>query len=383
MATWTTPADIASTVKRRWVDGSLLRAFAAKAHFPVIDVRIRGPRASDIGDDLAAVRDWITRLDAGRRNDLRYALEWTPIGGRHIGRNRIPTRAIISSFDQAWALLGVEAEARRFSSILALASPHATVTRWVLTHPHKALALAQEWPAMLAAYSWLVSHRDSGAYLREISAPGVDTKFIERHRAVLAAVLDVPGSAAGFLAGLGLGTKPDLVRVRFSPGLGLPDGLTELAARADEMANLPVTTRTTVVCENEITYLTVPVPADGVVIWGKGFEVDRVGRLRWLTDADVFYWGDIDTHGFAILSRLRAWLPQTTAFLMDRETLLSHRDRWVVENSPTRARLDRLTSEEAVLYEELVTDQHGDRIRLEQERVDWGWATGRLPFQPG
>lgn len=383
MATWTTPADIVSAVERRWADGSLLRAFATESTFPVIDIRIRGPRASDIGDDLGAVRDWITRLDAGRRDDGRYTLEWTPIGGRHIGRNRIPSRAIVSSFDQAWALLGVGTEARRFASIRALVSPHEAVSRWVLAHPHKALALGQEWPTVLAAYSWLVSRRDSGAYLREISAPGVDTKFVERHRAVLAAVLDVPGSAAGFVTGLGLRTKPDLVRMRFRPGLGLPTGLTEMAGRADEMASLSVSVGTAVVCENEITYLTVPVPADGVVIWGKGFDVDRVGRLRWLADADVFYWGDVDTHGFAILNQLRAWLPQTTAFLMDRETLLAHRDRWVVENSPTRARLDRLTDDEAALYEELVTDHHGDRIRLEQERIDWGWATGRFPFEPG
>lgn len=41
----------------------------------------------------------------------------------------------------------------------------------------------------------------------------------------------------------------------------------------------------------------------------------------------VHYWGDLDTHGSAILDRLRAWLPQTRSFLMDRETLLDHRER--------------------------------------------------------
>lgn len=39
------------------------------------------------------------------------------------------------------------------------------------------------------------------------------------------------------------------------------------------------------------TYLSVEVPEDGMVIWGKGFEVDRVGRLPWLAKAEVRYWG--------------------------------------------------------------------------------------------
>jgi hypothetical protein len=132
------------------------------------------------------------------------------------------------------------------------------------------------------------------------------------------------------------------------------------------------------VIENEITFLSAPIPSDGVVLWGKGFEVDRVGSMPWLANADLVYWGDLDTHGFAILNRLRAWLPQTRSALMDRETLLAHRDRWVTEASPATSRLDRLTADEQALYQELVTDRFGERVRLEQERIDWGWALARL-----
>jgi hypothetical protein len=131
--------------------------------------------------------------------------------------------------------------------------------------------------------------------------------------------------------------------------------------------------------ENEITYLSVPVPAEGVVIFGEGFRVSRAGSLTWLRDVAVRYWGDLDTHGFAILHQLRAWLPQTESLLMDSETLLSHRDRWVPEPSPTSAALDRLTEAEHVVYDDLVTDRHAERVRLEQERIDWAWAMSRWP----
>ncbi|MEU4360525.1 Wadjet anti-phage system protein JetD domain-containing protein [Promicromonospora sp. NPDC023987] len=64
---------------------------------------------------------------------------------------------------------------------------------------------------------------------------------------------------------------------------------------------------------------------------------------------------------------------------MDRDTLLAHEERWGREERPTSAALARLTDAEAALYTELVTDRHGTRVRLEQERIDWAWASQRLP----
>lgn len=339
---------------------------------------LRGPKPSQVGDDIAAAREWVAALDGGRRDDGRYALQWQSIGGRQIGRNRLPVRAVVSSIEQAWTLLGVTTSVRRFDELLALAHRHPQVRVWVVNHPHRALELAPEMPQLIAAYVWLDSHRQSRLYLREISAPGVDTKFAERHRSVLAAMLGVSPTASGFLSGLGLQSKPGLVRLRPAPSLGLPAPFTELAVRSEELAQLTVEPRTAVIIENEITYLSIDVPIDGMVLWGKGFDVDRVGRLRWLVDADVLYWGDIDNQGFAILDRLRAWLPRARSVLMDRETLLAHRDRWVTEDHPTKAVLTRLTPDEQDLYSEVVGDGLGERLRLEQERIDWCWVEQRL-----
>lgn len=375
---WSTPDDIAAKVRRRWADGSLLRAYALGDPFEPVELRLRGPRPSQVGDDLDAARAWVARLDAGRRDDRRYTLEWGEIGGRQIGRNRVPTRAVVSSFDQAWALLGTAGEVRRFDSILALVEGNPAVRCWVVSSPHRALELQAEMPRLLAAYRWLEEHRGSNRYLREISAPGVDTKFAERHRPVLAAMLGAPATGSGFLSELGLRAKPELIRMRIGPSLGFPAPLTELAVRADDLAQLSIAPTTSLVIENEITYLSVEVPEDGMVIWGKGFEVDRVGRLPWLAKAEVRYWGDLDTHGFAILDRLRRWLPQTRSVLMDRETLLAHRDRWVTEERPATSSLTRLTPEEQDLYLELVGGGLGERVRLEQERIDWNWVEDRL-----
>lgn len=87
----------------------------------------------------------------------------------------------------------------------------------------------------------------------------------------------------------------------------------------------------------------------------------------------MLYWGDLDTHGFAILNRVRAHLPFVRSILMDRATLFAHEDRWGMEERPTSASLSRLDAD-------LVTDRHGSSVRLEQERIDWEWVAKRLPW---
>ena len=378
--TWTTPAEIAAKLRRRWDDGSLLRAYAAGEPFPRLEVGLRGPRASEIGERLGDVQRWVGGLVAGSRDGSCFTLEYTSVGGRLIGRNQLPRRAIIESYEQAWRLLGVRREVAAYDGVLEETADEPVLREWAGHHPLAAVELAGEWPRLIVAYRWLDAHRGSGRYLREISAPGVDTKFAERHRVVLSKLLDVPSTRPGFLAGLGLKAKPEFVRFRPAAQLGLLGAASELAVRADELPSLDVAARAALIVENEISYLSVPVPSGGVVIWGKGFDVDRVGGLPWLRSAAVTYWGDLDTHGFAILDRLRAWLPQTRSVLMDRDTLLAHCDRWGTEDSPTTARLRHLTADELTLYTDLVEDRYADKLRLEQERIDWAWVAERLSW---
>ncbi|QWC84586.1 hypothetical protein KLP28_13565 [Nocardioidaceae bacterium] len=375
---WSTPTDIARAARRRWDDGTLLRALVDEQPCPQIEVPLRGPRPAEIGDDLTAVRTWLSALDHGRDEDRRYALRWRTVGGRLVGRNELPSHAVVSTFDQAWALLGVRREVAALARVIGAAGDRAAVRDWAHSRPLAAVALGAEAEQVVAAYDWLDARRGSGLFLRQISAPGVDTKFVEQHRGVLGAMLGVRASAAGFLADLGLQAKPEVVRVRPHRSLGLPVALPDITVRADDLAALTLSPTSCLVVENEVTFLSVPVPESGLVIWGHGFEVDRVGRLPWLAGVPVTYWGDLDTHGFAILDRLRAWLPQTRSVLMDRDTLIEHCDRWGVEPKPTRAGLTRLTAGESEVYAELVADVHGERLRLEQERIDWTYALGAL-----
>ncbi|MFD4242815.1 Wadjet anti-phage system protein JetD domain-containing protein [Streptomyces sp. NPDC058525] len=123
------------------------------------------------------------------------------------------------------------------------------------------------------------------------------------------------------------------------------------------------------VVENETTYLAVPDRPHSIVVHGCGYAVTQLSALAWLHDVRLVYWDDLDTHGFAILDRLRREFPHTQSMLVIRNVLSSCRDQWVKEASPTHERLDTLTPEEADLHESLMEGEFGHNIRLEQERV--------------
>ncbi|WP_417564749.1 Wadjet anti-phage system protein JetD domain-containing protein [Microbacterium sp.] len=378
-ARWTTPDGVRAAVRRRWTDGTLLRAFAVGEPFPEIDVPLRHPSSADLAEHFDAARAWVDAVIRAARDGRAYALVSGRIGGRISGATEVPVRARVTTYAQAWQLLGVAADADAFRQVVADAAAVAPVHDWALARPLAAVALAPVWQTLLSAFRWLDVHRGSGRYLRQIDAPGVDTKFVEQHRGPLAEMLGVSASAAGFTGGLGLAAKPATIRLRFDPAvLGLPAGLTEASFRADELAALRARLTSALIVENEITYLSVPVPPGGVVLWGRGYDADQPASLGWLADVPVRYWGDLDTHGFGILNRVRAHLPHAVSVLMDRETLLAHRDRWGHEPSPTDAGLTRLDAAEQALYEDLVTDRFGVGVRLEQERIDWDWAQLRL-----
>ncbi|WP_292827947.1 DUF3322 and DUF2220 domain-containing protein [Microbacterium sp.] len=378
-ARWTTPAGVAAVVRRRWDDGMLPRAFALDEPFPRVEVPLRGPSAADLGEYFDAARAWADAVNRGSRDGRAYHVLRGRIGGRLAGVTELPTRAVVESYAQAWQLLGTARDADAFRAVVAASLDVPTARAWALTSPQRAVALAGEWATLLSAHRWLADHRDSGRYLREVSAPGVDTKFIERHRSVLAAMLGVPSDATRFAEALGFAVKPATVRLRCDPAVvGLPSGVTEATLRVDELDRLRARPDRALIVENEVTYLSVPVPDGSVVLWGKGYDADRAASLPWLADVPVLYWGDIDTHGFGILHRVRAHLPHARSILMDRETLLAHEGRWGSESVPTTTAMTGLDPAETALYTDLVTDRFGSAVRLEQERIDWAWAMGRL-----
>jgi len=256
----------------------------------------------------------------------------------------------------------------------------------------QALDLADRWERLLAVVAWLQAHPRPGVYLRQVDAPGVDSKFIEAHRGVLTEMLGsaLPPEAvdthasgtAQFARRFGFLDKP--VRIRFRlldpalPSLPGCEGLPDITLDAASFAALALPVERVFITENETNFLAFPEVGRAIVVFGAGYGWEALARAAWLHRCRLHYWGDIDTHGFAILDQLRGYFPRAASFLIDRETLLAHRSHWGEEPEPASHDLSRLTTEEAAVYDDLRFDRLQPRLRLEQERVGFEWVNERL-----
>ena len=117
--------------------------------------------------------------------------------------------------------------------------------------------------------------------------------------------------------------------------------------------------------ENEQTGLSIDIPPDIPILIGMGYGVTALDEAEWLADCRILYFGDLDTHGLAILSDLRKIYSQTESVMMDAETFMRFRDLAVLEPSQVKRMPDCLTEIELRLLE-ILSETKG---RLEQERI--------------
>ena len=389
---WSTPADILAGVQRLWDSGALLAArLDGGALFPY-ELRLRQPGVAVMGEQFELVRAWVAALKAGSRPERGhgYALHWRDINHRQLGRNSIPFAAVIDSEADALHMLGRVDDARRFDALAAATlAAFPRLRAWVKSHPLTLLEHSDGWERILAVLRWFVAHPKPGIYLRQLDTHGVDTKFIEARKGLFAELLDqvLPPEALvetigprQFEARYGLLGKPPLIRFRMLDEDHYLNGLSDLTVPVTQFAALRTRVERVFVTENEINALAFPPVRAGMVVFGGGYGIDRLARIDWLRERDVVYWGDIDTHGFAILDRLRAAVPGARSLLMDTATFEAHRHLWGREDADKRFKgeLARLTQNERALYLALRDDALGERLRLEQERIGFDWVVSAV-----
>lgn len=375
---WTEPADVLDTLRRRWARGDLLGRHSRGEVWEPVSLPVRGPTPTELATDLGAAQEWVSRWRAAHPRYLR--VETMTVGGRVVGANEVPCRVWIDTPDSLWALLGVSPRVREYDELATLTAKRVpALGPWVAAHPMRVLETADVWPRALAVVAWVSAHDAEPVYLRQVDVPGVDTKFLEANRALLSDLLtevlaperiDASAPRTDLAARFGFRRKPDYVRLRtLDPSRPLPGGFLEVAARVEAVADLGAIATRVLVVENEITYLALPDSAGAIAVLGSGYGLGRLASIAWLHQVELLYWGDLDTHGFAILDGLRAHFPRTRSILMDTRTLLLHESQWGREPTPSRAALTRLSEPELRLYADLCADTFGPSVRLEQERI--------------
>ncbi|MFY9973409.1 MAG: Wadjet anti-phage system protein JetD domain-containing protein, partial [Chromatiaceae bacterium] len=241
--------------------------------------------------------------------------------------------------------------------------------------------LDSEFQRLISVLIWLTEHPNSGLYLRQLPIPGIDTKWIEANGGRVTDLLRQLHGGLGDLYALGgLRRVPDLLRLRIlDPQMSRHfGGLSDLSSPLEEIAALPIAPASALIVENLQTGLALPELPRTVAFLARGYAVESFGAIPWLASCATYYWGDLDTHGFAILSRLRRYLPRARSLMMDQDTLLAYRSLWQREEKPAPAPLGTLTEEEEEVFRGLLGDRWGEHVRLEQERIDWEYASRRI-----
>lgn len=314
------------------------------------------PKEAEIAADPDGAARWVREWGEAEREGI--AVEWAERRWAGVGRQRLPARA--SAPAAVMAELAGEAvtwaRAETAAAHLTAAWPATSGAIQAVARRLGALDDA-EVPRLLTVLGWLEAHPGSGLWERELPVPGVDTKWFERHRAVVLPLAEAIG--AGGLRRRGVGFRVRML----DPGLA--PGPASFSVGVEELRALDVTPGRVLISENVTVLDTLPPVPGAVAVHGMGFAAPTLAEVGWIERAQQIYWGDLDTHGLAILGQVRAALPRVSSLLMDRATLAAHLDRAVPEPRPFRGEIGYLTAGEL----EALAALRAEGLRLEQERI--------------
>jgi hypothetical protein len=324
-----------------------------------------------------AVREWV---QAWRAFEACGDLVWCERRWRTLGNQRLPERLLLQAAEDVAAWVGEEQRWRQARCHYQRLTTHWPALASRLPRHFDALAdyNAGDILRLEAMLAWFVANPRSNLYPRQIPIAGVHSKWLEMRMPLIA---DLVSALLGNESGCGLREAPHILRFRILDDalrqrLG---GIGDIAAPVDDISGLQLPVSRVYIVENLQTGLAFGDRPGSVVFMGLGYGITALTRLPWLSRAECIYWGDLDTHGFAILSRARSCLPTLASILMDEATLLAHSDLWVEENDQYPApELPLLSDIEQQVYRGLKQQRWGLNVRLEQERIAWNYAWERL-----
>lgn len=370
---------------REWLIGE-----AGENQWPM-EIALGVPTEQAALRQVDGVRAWVTAWQHWQGSGT---LSWCERRWKALGVQRLPDKLVLQGPEEAAMWIG---EATRWER--AQSRYQALIAHWPV--------LAQQLPRhfdVLADYSdadfrrladlldWISINANSDLYPRQLPIVGLDSKWLEGRKGLLtdlvAAIQEDVSNDLNFYQRCGLKAPPLLVRMRvldhaLRTRVG---GVGDITAPVEGLAGINFSASHVFIVENLQTGLAMSDMPGAVVFMRLGYNVDVLARLPWIAQAKCIYWGDLDTHGFAILHRARSYLPALQSVLMDEDTLLRHKALWVDEKEQhPAAELTLLTAAEQVVYQGLKQQRWGQNVRLEQERIAWdtAWQTLQRSTRPG
>jgi hypothetical protein len=244
-----------------------------------------------------------------------------------------------------------------------------------------------DFTTLLAATTWFRANPRSALTVRSVPVPGMHTKWLARHRSMVIACLGTPtdpGESAevsedpdpadipdGDLDALGLRPLPREISIVIADPVlrASTGGLRQITAPVNELAALQMQPDTILIVENKEPAVTWSDTAGLVVIHSLGNHLDVLSLLPWIRLDSCWYWGDLDRHGFTLLSRARTMISRLESLLMTPGDIETYRPLGVKEKLERYDQPDSTLApaEASALAGLQLAD--GNYLRIEQERI--------------
>ena len=381
-----TQKELKKKATRLWSTGGFLRQWLAGATVFPLEIPFSKPSGRTLTSDFGKVRDWIAMLQrhSSSVKGLGYRLEYKTVNHKQLGQQRLPDRIVFENREDWLGYIGRKDAFRQFDELTGMTKRQLPgVMPFLSDKPLKVIEHADNWHNLIRVCRYFQIRPRPDRYIRQLDIQGVDTKFIENHKSILSELLtlaledddfdpSVTGLAEnGFERRFGLRFDEPLIRFRL---LDSQKAVTDMSVPLSQFVEPTEQNISTVyITENKINGLTFPEVKEAIVIFGLGYGVRSLKSVEWLQGKKIIYWGDIDTHGFSILSAVRQSFPQTESLLMDQATLDQHKHLCVQESESKRftGQLNNLTVPESALFTALKNNEQAVNLRLEQERVGY------------
>src|ERR1700683_1436353 len=376
-----TPEQIRRRATNRYED--FLRSLCTgESLFPLALFGSGLKNSKDFGGDRTAIES--LRKSSREHLTYGYAIAWEQRNSRRMGMQNVPAKVTFPTQDDYVRFLGKAAEVAQFEKDRDLIRQRCPeLVSWMEQKPLKVIDHAGHWEGLLNVSLHLKDNPRPNCYLRELPVV-VDTKFVERHVGILCELLPIVApmtvgtDTRRFETRFGFRYKQPLVRLRLldprlTDRLNLPAN--DFATPLDQFQDLPLAGTTVLIVENEMTFLSLPWLPETVALFGGGDGAALLSTASWLASCRLFYWGDLDCHGFETLAHLRRTFPSIKSVLMDSRTFEEY-SAFVVGTPKSQAKEPlALTCDEHALY---VLLAEGGML-LEQERIAFFFSKIILP----
>jgi len=375
------PQDIRAKALRYWGSYSYHRLRLTGAPWQALEIPFGKPGGRELLHDFANIRKELIALQAAAKpaQGFGYQIEFEPVAHRQLGEQHMPSRIYFATEADFLRFIGKHHQAAQFQQLAQQSLVrHPALAKLLHEKPRWLLDNLEVWDKLLEVANWFIAHPRPAIFIRQIDLPGIDSKFIEQHKSQLTALLDVllppatiESDAKTFERRYGLRFDQHLIRFRLLDPSIAPAGLCDLTLPLQDFCRLQLPLDYVFITENKVNGLAFPNFPASMVIFMLGYGLGSLAEVNWLKHKRIIYWGDLDSHGFEMLSRLREKFPQLESMLMDSATLDQNRILCGAEKSPVKEVPLYLSDAERATFSVLLSG-NGSNLRLEQERIPFG-----------